>query len=501
MEAAEGTVAAAVSAALARNPSIPALRWKDQWLDWGWLREVADRVNALLDDAGIGPEDTVALVAANRPEHAAAILGLLARARDIVMVYAYQSPDAIARKFAELRCAAFIAGADAWQAPLLRAARDLRSLGIALDFEAQVAVAGTHFDAQAEHRPAEAVHGIALLTSGTTGPPKTSHLPYAVIYRSMVVESPVHPFGQPPPSQTPTLMTSPFGNVAGLYAWLPLVVAGRSAVLHEKFTLERWLDYVREFQPVSTGLPAPGFRMVLDMGLPPEELASVKYMSSGSAPLEVEVQRAFEEKYDVIILPTYGATEFGGGIAVMTPPMREKYGPSKRGSVGQPLPGVEVRVVDSVSGESLPSGQEGVLETRMTRLGPDWIRTTDLAVVDEDGFIFHRGRTDGAIVRGGFKINPNVVRVALLEHPAISDAVVAGIPDRRLGEVPVAAYRLWADAPVPTVAELEAHLRARLPATFLPTRYREVQELPMTMTQKLDMGAVRALFADEEMVR
>jgi long-chain acyl-CoA synthetase len=489
------SLAAMLQDALARPDSERAVQFGGRWLDWGWMRRVAERVNALIDEAGVKADEPVGLVAANRPDVAAALLGLMARDRHIVMIYAYQSPEALARRFAELKCAAIIAPAETWATPARQAAVEAGSLAIALSLDAQHAVEGTCLDRRVEHRRAAGAPGLAMLTSGTTGPPKTVQLDYALIRRSMVLESPVHPYGAPAPA-TPMLMSSPLGNVAGLYAWLPLAVAGRPIILLEKFSLDAWLAYVREERPVSVGLPAPAYRKVLDLDIPPEDLASIQYMSSGSSPLEVELQRAFEEKYGVVILPTYGATEFGGGIAVMTPDLRARFGEAKRGSVGQPLPGVEARVVDPATRELAPAGREGVLEVRTSRLGPDWVRTTDLAVIDEDGFLYIRGRTDGAINRGGFKINPEVVRTALLEHPAIADAVVTGVPDRRLGEVPAAAYQVWANAAAPSREALEAHLRSRLPATFLPTRYLQVGELPKTHTQKLDLGAIKAMFAE-----
>jgi long-chain acyl-CoA synthetase len=489
------SLAAMLQDALARPSSERAIQFDGRWLDWGWMRRAAVRVNTLLDEAGIKPDEPVGLVAANRPEVAAALLGLMGRERNIVMIYAYQSPEALARRFADLKCAAFLAPAGAWTASARQAAAEAGALAIALGLDSQDTVEGTRLDRGVEHRRASGPPGLAMLTSGTTGPPKTVQLDYQLIRRSMVLETPVHPYGAPAPA-SPMFMSSPLGNVAGLYAWLPLVVAGRPIVLVEKFSLEAWLAYVRESRPASVGLPAPAYRRVLDLDIPPEDLASIQYMSSGSSPLEVELQRAFEEKYGVVILPTYGATEFGGGIAVMTPDLRARFGDAKRGSVGQPLPGVEARVVDPATQALMPAGGEGVLEVRTGRLGPDWVRTTDLAVIDADGFLYIRGRTDGAINRGGFKINPEVVRTALLEHPAIADAVVTGVPDRRLGEAPATAYQVWANAAPPSREALEAHLRSRLPATFLPTRYLQVDELPKTHTQKLDLGAIKAMFAE-----
>jgi acyl-CoA synthetase (AMP-forming)/AMP-acid ligase II len=489
-----------IQAALDRPADTPAIRFHGRWYDWGWMRRTADRINQLLDDAGVGPGDAVAIAPANRPACAAALLGFLARSRDIVMIYAYQSPEAIARKIRDLNCAAVLAQAETWAEPARQAAIDIGAVGISLAEDAQEVVPGTRVDRSVEHRRAETETGVHLLTSGTTGPPKLRHLKYPFIQRSMVLESPMHRYGTPAPS-TPVMHNSAFGNIAGLYSWLPSVVSGRPVIMTEKFNLQEWLEYVREYRPVSAGMPPAAFRQMMDEGIPTEALAGIKYMSAGASALDADLQEAVEKKYGVKILQAYGATEFGGVVASVEPEDVEKYGPEKTLSVGKPWAGSELRIVDPATGETLPPGKSGELHVRVPRLGPDWVRTSDLAKLDEDGFLYYLGRSDGAIVRGGFKIDPEAVRAALMAHPAVFDAIVAGAPDRRLGEVPVAAYSVRAGAPAPTLDDLKTHMRARLPATFLPVAYFEVKDLPFTPTNKPDLAAVRAMYTPAEAPR
>ena len=128
------------------------------------------------------------------------------------------------------------------------------------------------------------------------------------------------------------------------------------------------------------------------------------------------------------------------------------------------------------------------------RVGPGWIRTSDLALIDADGFLFHRGRADGAIVRGGFKIVPESVEAALRLHPAVSEAVVVGLPDRRLGAIPAAAIRLAPGVPEPSFAELEAHLRGHVLAPHVPAKWLFCEDLPRTPSLKTDRPAIRRLF-------
>ena len=476
----------------------PAIDFKGVWFDWGWLRGVADRLESLLQDAGVGPGDAIGFAPRNRPECAAALLGLIATGRDIVMIYSYQSADAIGRKISDLKCAAIVGPADIWGDPARDAAIATGALAIALDGAAVTTVAGTALDRSIDHRPAMEKPGIALLTSGTTGAPKHFHISYDGIGRALIRETGVRELinkaGEQPQAKTVSMLSLPFGNIGGLYTYLPHALARHPLTMLEKFSLDAWLEHIRKWRPKSGGLPPAAFRMLLDANVPAEDLASIRFMSTGAATLDPTAHREFEQRYGIPVLLAYGATEFGGIVSLMTFEDHARYGAEKFGSVGRPWAGAQFRVVDPESRAVLPAGIEGELEVLAPRMGLDWIKTTDLAIIDADGFLFHRGRSDGALMRGGFKIVPEFVAAALAEHPAIGAAVVVGIADRRLGEVPVTAYERRPNAAPVSAEELEVHLRRSLPSTHLPVRYMEVAALPRTPSLKLDIVAVRKLF-------
>jgi acyl-coenzyme A synthetase/AMP-(fatty) acid ligase len=131
----------------------------------------------------------------------------------------------------------------------------------------------------------------------------------------------------------------------------------------------------------------------------------------------------------------------------------------------------------------------------VARIGTDWIRTTDLASLDSDGFLFLHGRADAAINRGGFKIVPEDVAAVLKTHPAVADAAVVGVPDRRLGEIPVAAVELRAGASAQTEETLKDFARSKLLAYQVPVKVRIVAALPRNASMKIAIAEVRALFA------
>ena len=127
-------------------------------------------------------------------------------------------------------------------------------------------------------------------------------------------------------------------------------------------------------------------------------------------------------------------------------------------------------------------------------MGPGWIRTSDVAVIDVDGFLFYRGRADGAIIRGGFKLLPDTIERALGLHAAVLLAAATGIPDKRLGQVPAVVIQLKPGMETPTIAELERHLRNHLEATHIPVVWRFVATPPYTAMMKVDRVALRRLF-------
>jgi acyl-coenzyme A synthetase/AMP-(fatty) acid ligase len=268
-------------------------------------------------------------------------------------------------------------------------------------------------------------------------------------------------------------------------------------VLLERFTVEGWHDYVLRYRPQRTGVPPAGVQMILDANIPRADLSSIRALGTGAAPLDPTVHRAFEDRYGIPILLSYGATEFGGPVTAMTEELHAEWGAKKFGSVGRALPGARLRVIDPSSDAVLEPGAEGILEVVSPRIGADWIRTSDIAVIDEDGFLFHRGRSDGAIMRGGFKLLPDTIERALMLHDAVAAAGVTGLPDRRLGQVPAAAIQLKPRAARPSIAELEAHLRSHVLATHIPSVWRFVDSLPRTPSFKIDQRALRRLFEDE----
>jgi acyl-coenzyme A synthetase/AMP-(fatty) acid ligase len=472
-----------------------AVTWEGRTYDWGWMADIGRRVAGAVAASGADKASPVGFIPRQRPEAAAAFVGMVASGRSMTMIYSYQTVEAMAADVRRLRTAVVVAHEEDWTAPLIEAAGEIGAAGICLARDGGVSlVPGLERVGAGEHRPAPPQTSIELLTSGTTGPPKRHPIAFEQFRRCMLNSS--FELGSGSGDKRPAQVTVPIANISGIYSFLVAAALRRPVILENKFNLGSWRDYVRTYKPINLGGPPAIVKMILDADIPREDLASARFMTIGMGPVDPVLRRQFEAKYDIPILPCYGATEFVGAAAAMTLDDHHTYGEAKFGSVGRAVRGVTFRIRDQESGEILPQGDAiGIVEVLHDDIGPEWIRTTDLGRLDEDGFLFLTGRADGVINRGGFKIHPGAIESALLQHPAIAACSVVGVPHERLGAVPVAAIELKPDAPAPAVSEIDAFLRERLPATNIPTDYRIVPELERTPSMKVRLDTVRALFA------
>lgn len=492
------------SGALDRDPGRPAVEFEHNCYTWGQLRDVAARVQALLERSGAGAGAAVTFVPRNRPSALAALLGFLSRGRDVHMLYAFQSAAGLARQIARQQTespapAAVVAAESDFSDEVVAVLREHGVAGIALSGMNVELVAGCE---QSRVTGASEYHGppkIEILTSGTTGTPKPFPIPYSLIETFMIGDA-LRSGDMPDFSgEAPALLYFPIGNITGIHTTVPPLVKGQCIVLLEKFDLREWHRYVKEYRPRTSGIPPAAMGQLLDAGIPPEDLESLQSMGSGAAPLDPLLHREFERRYNIPILLSYGATEFGGPVTGWSVDLHRQFADTKFGSVGRVFSGgFRARVVDPGSGRELAAGEEGILEVVSPRIGSHWIRTSDLATIDADGFVFLRGRADGAIMRGGFKVLPETVENALLQHPAVSAASVVGVPDQRVSEVPAAAIQLRPGVAAPSEEELSAHLRQHLLATHVPVYWQFVDSLPKTPSFKVDRPAVKRLFPRSE---
>jgi acyl-CoA synthetase (AMP-forming)/AMP-acid ligase II len=477
---------------LAGEPDFPMIEYGGATHSRGHIAGCADAILSLLDEAGVPADAAIGVVCRNRPLHAAAILGLITKGRIATMIYAFQSPVALARDLAETGFAAVIAEGSDWSAEAIAAAKTCGTLGIALDSttEAIALAPGLEKLTVRDYRCHDSDIVVEILSSGTTGPPKRIPVSKTIIGRALEMTNASGTITRGEYDISPW----PIGSIGGIGRLIGSVVQRRPLVYFDKFTVAEWVDAVKRHRPrIVTGMPAM-MQIVLDADVSPDHLASVEVFYGGSAAFDIELKDKLLDRYGITVIWAYGATEFYGTVISWSEDMHRIWGEAKPGSSGRALPGVALKVVDPESGAQLPPGEAGLLHARVDALGPEWIGTNDLVIIDADGFMFHKGRNDGAIVRGGFKILPETVRTALREHPAVLDASCVGLDDKRLGQVPVAAVEISSGAATPDETDMLDFLRDRLPKQAIPTRILIVDALPRTATLKVELRAVTALF-------
>jgi long-chain acyl-CoA synthetase len=464
------------------------LQCDGHWVTWGPLRALTERIDRELAAGGCGSGGRVAVVLGNRMESVAALIAIFRADRTLVTISPLQPAERLSADLVASGADYVLAPESLWREKAFAdAVVELGATAFSVD-GTEVAI---RTKATREPREGDPAIAIEMLTSGTTGPAKRVPLGRRQLEASLTAalrhNNRPEATDKPPLTGAVGMVTLPIVHIGGLWALLQSLVAARPIVMLERFSMSGWHNAIKEHKPILVGLPPPAIREVLNSDIPGEDLASVRAVTSGTAPVDPVMVDAFVARYGIPILITYGATEFAGAVAGWTLKDFRASWANKKGSVGRPFPGVQLQVVDE-DGTVLPAGQTGRLQVASPQVGDSadrWVTTSDLAHIDGDGYLYIDGRADDVIVRGGFKIAPDTVVRALRTHDAVADAAVAGLADARLGQIPVAAVVLRS-AMTATGDELRAHCRASLTPYEVPVQVFVVDELPRGAALKID---------------
>lgn len=480
----------------------PLLAYRDSWCSQGEFANAAQAVDALLTEHGVGPGSPVGIFMRNRPGVVASLAVVLATRRPLVVLNPVMPDGTVGADVLAMRPAAVLADAEDWvRGPLKAAVEASGALGVQVKIPAADEPAAVVIVEKSDGGVRGPVDdGVAILmpTSGTTGPPKRIPLRYSEIEQALVGAQQHYMAGSARAGSVRgggvQIISLPSTNISGLWAIITALNGGGRALLQDKFEPVAWSEAVSEYKPRSVSLPPAALRMVLDAGIEPDKLSSIKAVWVGAAPTGADLAAQFEETFDCPVLLSYGATEFTGGIAGWRLMDWQQWKDTKRGSVGRTHPGVEISVIDPATGVLLAPGVQGIIQVRSAQAsGGDtqWIRTNDLGSVDDDGFIWIHGRADDVINRGGFKIFPAEVEDCLEAHPQVREAVVFGVADDRLGEVPVAVVVTAGDV---TTDDLIAWVRGRLTGYKVPARIQLTDSIPRNSAMKILRKQVRDQF-------
>ncbi len=349
---------------------------------------------------------------------------------------------------------------------------------------------------------------VILYTSGTTGRPKGAELTHANVVLNSVVsrDLAIPELGNAPAVQVVALpLFHSFGQVVQMNA---MALHGGTIVLVPRFEPGAVLDaIVREKANLYAGVPTMYWALLNHARKTGFEIAAVaanlKLCTSGGAAMPVEVLKAFEETFQVKILEGYGLSETS---PVAT--FNQADLPRKVGSIGVPVFGCDVRVVDGDMNE-MPVNEPGEIvirghnvmkgywenpEATATAFRGGWFHTGDVARRDEDGYFFIMDRIKDMILRGGFNVYPREIEELLLTHPAVSMAAVVGTPDERLGEE-IKAFVVRKPGVDVAEDELVAWCKERLAAYKYPRHVEFREALPMSATGKILKRELKAAHA------
>ena len=472
------------------DPSATALYFGDMALTWSFY---SDAVNDLESALAAHPAARrVGIVLRNRPGPLAAVVATIGTGRSVVTLSPHLGDIGLARDIVDLAPDVIVAEGDDWaREAVLVSSQEVGAIALRAGTDRALTSQPVWWSPDPSLRHPGDV-AVLMMTSGTTGRPKRVELTYDRMIAAFRAAGLVFDETREPRLHSRTdILWASLAHISGLYFAVSHVIEGRSVALLEKFEVGAWVELVRRHRPGYVRLAPTALRMVLQAQVPADTFDSVRAVGSGTAPLPPELAESFEDRFGIPVLGTYGATEFAGAIAGWTLQDKKQWGARKRGSVGRAHRGIELRIVDPATGTVLPGGETGLLEARGSQLPGDhgaWQRTTDLAAIDDDRFLFIRGRADDAINRGGFKIPPSVIEEALLTHPAVDEASAVALPDARLGQVPVAAVTLV--SPV-TAEELMQYLSGRLTRYQRPVAIKVVDQLPRTPSLKVSRPLVR----------
>jgi long-chain acyl-CoA synthetase len=490
---------------LGRVPDRAAIVFRERRVTYRELDRLAGALAGLLREAGIAAGDRVVLVSPNLPEFGVGYLGVLMAGATVVPLNPLLKEEEV-RYVLEDSGAGALIGLQT-SLPILRAAR--RGLGrrcplVCLDGPA-TGEAGDLWlpGALSERRRAPVVPrggedvAVCLYTSGTTGRPKGALLSH----RNLIANLESFRLVLRVTEEDVFLATLPLFHAYGATVLLlePLSI-GATVVVEPRFAPDVVLRAIAQHRvTLFAGVPSM-YAVLAGTPRPSADLSSWRLCISGGAPLPIDVAEAFEARYGLPIYEGYGPTECAPVLTVNPP-----FGKRKLGSVGPPIPQVELRILDD-GGNPLPSGSVGEIVARgpnvmlgyLNRpvetaavLRDGWYHTGDLGCMDEDGYCYIVDRKMDLILVGGLNVYPREVELVLTGHPGVAEAAVIGVPDPVRGEAPK-AFVILRDGQQVTTQELLQWCRQRLANYKVPRSLAIVPDLPRTVTGKILKSEIRS---------
>ncbi|WP_205697108.1 long-chain fatty acid--CoA ligase [Conexibacter sp. SYSU D00693] len=474
-----------------RDADAIALKLDDLAIPYGVLDQLTQRCAALLKSKGVGPGDRVGIMLPNVPHFAVAYYGTLRLGGTVVPMNVLLKGREVAYYLRDSGAKVLLA----WEGFAEDAQKGAEEAGaecIIVEAQGFLGILGEHEpDTEVADRGTDDT-AVILYTSGTTGEPKGAELTHQNLMRN--VEVCLGLFG--PTGDDVILGALPlfhsFGQTCGLNTAMK---SGATLTLIPRFDPGKALEILeRDAVTIFEGVPTMYGAMLNHPDADERDVSKLRLCASGGASLPVELLKGFDEKFGCKVLEGYGLSETSP-VASFNHPDKER----KPGSIGTPVEGVEMKVVDD-GGADLPTGEVGEIvikghnvmkgywnrpEATEESIDADgWFKTGDMAKVDEDGYFFIVDRKKDLIIRGGYNVYPREIEEVLYEHPAVREAAVVGVPHPDLGEEVGAAVALKEGQEAEPEA-IQGFVKERVAAYKYPRLVWFVDELPKGPTGKI----------------
>ncbi|HYP23932.1 MAG TPA: long-chain fatty acid--CoA ligase [Actinomycetota bacterium] len=486
-------VAELLDRSAAEYPDKPALLTPNgETVTFAELRERAGSVAAWVAAAGIRPGGRVGIAMHNVPEFVSSYFGVLRVGGVVIPLNPTLTPPEVERVLDDSGAAIVVGVSPAGDA----ASAACEETGVRYVDAANPPAPGSPV---ATHPAEDDELAVLAYTSGTTGEPKGAMLTHGNLLANLEQQMSI-PDARVEPDDV-LLLSLPLFHIFGLNVTLGLLVrTAATGVLTDRFEPVECLRLIQEHRvSVMFGAPTMYTALASTPGADQYDLSSVRLAISGAAPLQPEVLARFKELFGVDVYEGYGLTETSPTLTSNR--MAEAPRP---GSIGKPLPGVEIRLVDE-AGEDVELGDPGEIlargpnvfkgywnkedETERAFAG-EWFRTGDVAVQDEDGYLYIVDRKRDMVIVSGFNVFPSEVEHALTQNPSVAEAAVVGVPHAYTGEAVKAFVVLEPGASV-TPDEIVADVQSRLARFKCPREVEIVDALPHLLTGKVLRRALR----------
>ena len=348
---------------------------------------------------------------------------------------------------------------------------------------------------------------LQLYTSGTTGRPKGAVMTHGSILASRASDDPDEREWQKPVEGDVTLLAMPCFHISGTGTGIGTMVAGTNSIVLPEYDPTQALDLIENYNISKIFLVPAAIQILLNHPRVKEvDFSRLQYVTYGASPIPLELMREAMAVLGCGFVQMYGMTETSGTIVALDPEDHVPEGSPKMRSVGKPLSGVEVKIIDE-QGNEVAANAVGEIATRssknMSRYwnNPDataetidaegWLRTGDAGYLDEDGYLYIHDRVKDMIISGGENVYPAEVENALYSHPKVADVAVIGVPDQKWGEA-VKACVVVKEGETLSEADIIAHAREHIAGYKCPKSVDFIAALPRNPSGKILRRELRA---------